>query len=283
MARCVHCGKDFDYEKYYGICPKCGSYNQEKLPEEKHVELHRTYDTMAQGQAAAPAKASAAGTVVFVLLILGIVGTIVTPFIYFIGRTVRLGLEAVALESEAYYQSDSNLWEDYWENEITPDYEEEHVLQNPPILSGTVEMPCLLGEGGQVAVTVHGVRVMAPAGRIAGFPEGEKLIAISVSSQMDEEYAYHYGVIDTVYVGYGEGIYKENMYEYELADYAEELGGLTCLDGYGLCEETEGDILAFVPEDVTECFLYLESREEDTSQLLAIYEIPLTIPAGEDW
>lgn len=28
--RCYNCRKNFDYEKYYGICPKCGSFNQKE-------------------------------------------------------------------------------------------------------------------------------------------------------------------------------------------------------------------------------------------------------------
>ena len=27
--KCLSCGKNFDYEKYYGICPKCGTYNKQ--------------------------------------------------------------------------------------------------------------------------------------------------------------------------------------------------------------------------------------------------------------
>lgn len=44
MAKCYNCGKSFDYDKYYGICPKCSAYNKEKLPEEEHQELHEAYD-----------------------------------------------------------------------------------------------------------------------------------------------------------------------------------------------------------------------------------------------
>lgn len=28
--RCFNCHKNFDYEKYYGICPKCGSFNKKE-------------------------------------------------------------------------------------------------------------------------------------------------------------------------------------------------------------------------------------------------------------
>ena len=28
--KCISCGKNFDEEKYYRICPKCGTYNNVK-------------------------------------------------------------------------------------------------------------------------------------------------------------------------------------------------------------------------------------------------------------
>lgn len=32
--RCFNCHKNFDYEKYYGICPKCGSFNKKEGQQE---------------------------------------------------------------------------------------------------------------------------------------------------------------------------------------------------------------------------------------------------------
>lgn len=42
--RCFSCKKKFDYEKYYGICPKCGGYNKPETPAEQHQAYHDTYD-----------------------------------------------------------------------------------------------------------------------------------------------------------------------------------------------------------------------------------------------
>ncbi len=42
--RCYNCKKNFDYEKYYGICPKCGCFNRKVTPQEQHQEYHDTYD-----------------------------------------------------------------------------------------------------------------------------------------------------------------------------------------------------------------------------------------------
>ena len=38
--RCFNCHKNFDYDKYYGICPKCGCFNQRETQEERHEDLH---------------------------------------------------------------------------------------------------------------------------------------------------------------------------------------------------------------------------------------------------
>lgn len=38
MTVCQGCGKAFDYEKYYGICPKCGTYNQKDAAQEIHLK-----------------------------------------------------------------------------------------------------------------------------------------------------------------------------------------------------------------------------------------------------
>ena len=35
--RCYNCNKKFDYEKYYGICPKCGCFNRQETAEEQQA------------------------------------------------------------------------------------------------------------------------------------------------------------------------------------------------------------------------------------------------------
>lgn len=45
LIKCVKCGKTYDAEKYFGICPKCGRYNREENASEKeHQEMHNRYD-----------------------------------------------------------------------------------------------------------------------------------------------------------------------------------------------------------------------------------------------
>lgn len=38
--RCYNCNKKFDYEKYYGICPKCGCFNRQETAAEQHEAMH---------------------------------------------------------------------------------------------------------------------------------------------------------------------------------------------------------------------------------------------------
>ena len=42
--KCFNCGKKFDYEKYYGICPKCGCFNKTETAKEQHQRYHDAYD-----------------------------------------------------------------------------------------------------------------------------------------------------------------------------------------------------------------------------------------------
>ncbi len=45
LIKCAKCGKTYDEEKYFGICPKCGRYNREEDASKKeHQELHNMYD-----------------------------------------------------------------------------------------------------------------------------------------------------------------------------------------------------------------------------------------------
>lgn len=44
MIRCEKCGKIYDYEKTYGICPKCARYNRKDSNVTTERELHRKYD-----------------------------------------------------------------------------------------------------------------------------------------------------------------------------------------------------------------------------------------------
>jgi len=44
LISCSECKKLYSYEKYYGICPKCGRYNRESTAADEHQKLHDKYD-----------------------------------------------------------------------------------------------------------------------------------------------------------------------------------------------------------------------------------------------
>lgn len=44
LITCSKCRKIYDYDKYYGICPKCARYNSDKTSVQEHQEYHDKYD-----------------------------------------------------------------------------------------------------------------------------------------------------------------------------------------------------------------------------------------------
>ena len=44
--KCFSCGKNFDYEKYYGICPKCGCYNKKTVESENPQHAYKEQESV---------------------------------------------------------------------------------------------------------------------------------------------------------------------------------------------------------------------------------------------
>ena len=310
MAKCINCGKIFDYEKYYGICPKCSTYNREDTPEEEHQELHEKYDSAKnvhveldeavkaayqneygpqyQQQAAdfrvnRPVQSrpvqngSSVGTVVFVLLLVALVVSILLVPIYIMTQAARVG----RVVNESIYDALESMDGEDWG--VKESEEVEHIPQEVDITDVSVGTTVSLGRNGDVEFTVNDVRTMVPAGFVEDFPEGEKLVAISVTCvNYTEEYT-DYTAVDKLYIGYGENHYKEVMSEYDMEDYMDIVGGTTIVDDYSFyAGSLRGDILVFVPEDVNTFDLYLESRDENNLDMLGLYRVPLELDAGEE-
>lgn len=328
MAKCFNCGKNFDYEKYYGICPKCGTYNREETPEEAHMALHEQYDNRehcqsheqyndlqhsrlheqydnqrqnqqhyeagtgtsqgryvaapwpaaAKRQGTARAKATPGAILVFVLLIIGIVGTIAFPILYTFGRSMRLG---VSVTEDIFSQAGEDLYGDDGGSDSAGDVL--YAEQTAPVVQRNAGEPLYLGNDGELAVTVGAARVRVPAGYVEGFPKGENLVAISVTHQ-DAHVGYEdYSATDMLYVGYYEDTYRACLTSYDMEQYLNVLGSIRIVDRYNISYgEGEGELLVFVPEEVTSLNLYIESRNEDTYEMIEIYEIPLEIGPGEE-
>lgn len=332
MAKCFSCGKVFEYEKYYGICPKCGAYNREDLPEEGHSQMHEKYDgdvtcsrleeskepqkendnyhkmpdcpgtdlgnsktATGYGQAntsmpkAAQAKNSSLGTMIFVLLIIGIVATIAVPVLYLIGRSASISIKVVNAEN-AYLNGLANREPEELEEpkEEEPDVSPapdslERAPQEPDIVEAASNETCYLGKFGEQEITVGEARMLVPAEYLEDFPKNEKLVAIEVSYDANYEEYHTYDAMDVIYVGYGENTYKEIMSYYDMETYLDRLGSLDMIDGFDVTYGSgHGYMLVFVPEEVTNISLYLESRDEDTFELLEVYQIPLEIKPWEE-
>lgn len=41
---CVKCGKTYDFDKTYGICPKCSRFNNIRSSQQLHAQMHEEQD-----------------------------------------------------------------------------------------------------------------------------------------------------------------------------------------------------------------------------------------------
>lgn len=319
MGKCSGCGKEFDYEKYYGICPKCGVYNKENLSQEVYEELHRQYDgetpkdestqktyaaenrsdaggntSWTAGAAgnqqiyvAKPvterkrAKSSGMSIAVFICILIGIVIGIIFPFGYLMGKSV-------SLVSDLEWDSTVDILEDYEENGSIDFYEEDNKIPNmPEILSKEAGEAFQIGEAVTYHISVESAEVVAAAGTVPDFPPAENLVAVKVNYERTGDsngYEYYsYNMFDVAYVGYN-GTFKPCVDEYVLMDYEAVLPQMNILDVWEISEDANGTgvFLVFVPVGVTEIDFYLESRSEETNHIQEIYSVPLQINAGEE-
>lgn len=289
MAKCFNCGKEFDYEKYYGICPKCSAYNKENLSEEVHEELHSLYDKEnphkeeytskteenQQIYVAKPIvnngkqeKASGASIVGFVCILLGIIAGIIFLFVYIIGN-------AIAVTEEV-------------EEDVTVDFYDDvsKIPQNPEIITVNPGEAFSIGMDNPCTVSVESAEVVVKADTIPDFPSTENLVAVKLNYEnwnSEDYYLYNkYSASETPYIGYN-GVFKECLDEYILEEYEEFLPQMNILDIWEITNDVNGNgvFLVFVPVGVTEFKFYMESRSEKTNDVMEIYSVPLQI-SGEE-
>ena len=109
------------------------------------------------------------------------------------------------------------------------------------------------------------------------------MVGISVSYANDYQDYYSYNALDALYVGYN-GSYKLALDSYDVEDYRNILKNIPIVDEYNIASGSgQGEILVFVPKEVTSLDFYLESRDESDCQLLEIYQIPLDIEPGKEF
>lgn len=261
--KCYSCGKNFDYEKYYGICPKCGCYNKKETAEEQHQQYHEQYDNgyrhtgggqpgyngMEAGQpwqnqqpkaaeTAAPVyihvdeqKKSSRGSTIFLLVSLAVFLTVMaggTAFSVMYQKKQKEKLQEEVVEARTDRES--------------------HALGETFSLQGmklTVVEAWAVDEG----------RKTYP-----DFPEGKKLAVVKLRGESDGEWADKNRLSDT-YISCIGSYYKQ-VPTYEI-DWE---GGIPrdfpLFESYSLCmsSEAEGCLFFWVDEEVQDITLFLEER-----------------------
>lgn len=289
MAKCYNCGKIFDYEKYYGICPKCSAYNREILPDEQHeerykednyqVKLHneyeegnyqeeqyKEYEGTYHGEKILNEKktSSVPSVLVFIILLVGIAAGIAAPLGYGTFCIVSMVKED-AIFSNTYEQKTKKI------------------PQNPEIITKESGEAFTLGRDTQCQIQVEQAYIVARGDEVKGFPQGENLVAVKLEYETGNTEVYDsYYFMGEPYIKF-DGRFRNSVSDYVLKDYEEIISEETILDVWKMCSNANGTglFLFFVPAEVTNLHFYMDSRAEDTNDISVIYEVPLEINAGE--
>ena len=273
--RCYNCHKNFDYEKYYGICPKCGCFNQQETREERHEDLHDRFgdsydhkeerhqgasDSRMAGvseeprRTAGPAGRKRTGSRGKGLLIFSVI--IFAAGIAVLGSGIRAGLLAAAGSAA---QSDETV-------------------------------PLIAHEAGerfdfqQGSLQVLEAVKLADRETLPGLEEGMQLIAVHVAGESDGEYE-DYNRIREPYLE-TDGIFRYSISAHEFEPYGQILGARPAMDGWELTGESSCDgWYGFVTEaDAQEIRIWFDEydwSDWDGGKLLAAHCVDLQIEGPE--
>lgn len=277
--KCFNCGKNFDYEKYYGICPKCGSFNKTETAREQHQRYHDAYDGGYQHsehtfsgyeeqesvyeepevpsasvyvQPAAGEEKSSRGSTIFLIV------SIVICLLVSWGGTALSGL---------YSESQVKKLQKEVVESVTE--QKEHDLGESFSIQGmslTVTEAWTLDEGWE---------------NNSNIPRNKKLVAVRIAGTSDGEWADK-NRLEDAYIRY-DGLCYWQIPTYEFDEYEEEYG-VQLFDRYTLCgvEEGEGCLVFWVDEDEQEFTLCLEERrEENPAFIQAIHSIQIHLEEGQ--
>ena len=224
--RCFNCRKEFDYEKYYGICPKCGCFNQKESREERHEDLHDRFgddsdhrEDSGCGQTYAYSSAEefqpgaadsrswekprrrGAGSLVFSLLFLVLsLVVLASGVLAYIGSRV-----------ETAEEPDGSL------RLVSHEVGESFAFQ-------------------KAELQVDEIRKLADQSVLPGLAEGMELTAVHVTGQGDGEYE-DYNRIQMPYIETEAG-YRYALSPYDFEPYGQMLGAYPVLDEYALMGES---------------------------------------------
>ncbi len=275
--RCFNCNKNFDYDKHYGICPKCGCFNQKETQAERHEDLHdrfgdesdhgedygyrqpQPFPSYQDTQAESAGNTEAFGTAPPY----GKAETKRGGGALAVGIIVLLiGLVVLVSGSLAYSTDDSS-----------PD-EEDSTLQLIAHEAGESF------EFQQGSIQVLEARNLADQESLPNLAGGMKLIAVHIAGQSDGEYE-DYNKVLTPYIEI-DGKYRRALSYYDFEPYGQMLGAYPALDEYVLMEESfcDGWYGFLAEEDVTEIRIWFDEYDGsgwDGGKLLAGHYVDLAL------
>ena len=279
--RCNSCHKNFDYDKYYGICPKCGSFNQRETREARHEELHdrfgdksvhrrdSAYDTSyegmqernakkvyASGSAGCPAEEGKKRRAGIGLLVFSIV-FLMTGFGVLVSGT--LTYSSSLKQKELSGQSDNAL-------------------------------EVVAHEEGEAFDFQHGslqimeAKVLADQEQLPDLADGMRLVAVRVRGQSNGEYE-DYNLIAQPYLG-ADGVYRRAVYTYIFEPYGQMLGAYPAMEESSLmwqtsCEGWYGFLVEENAQTLRVWFDEYDGSDWDGGNLLAGHYVELTLEAPE--
>ena len=278
--KCLSCGKNFDYEKYYGICPKCGTYNkaasetdstrsfqeeftstQEAEPtQEEFVPTQEPEPTFFSQTKEEKQKRVRKNLIlgIAILVALSIILTIVQGIVTgYLGSSdyrekKRKDIEEVAIEK-------SDLGEAY-----------------------TIE-----NEYGRT-LTVAKVEVLAEADTIGGFPAGQRLIAVRIESNKVDDISYDtyaHAPVKDFYISY-DGTYRSTVPNYKLTSggYDDIIGNRQSIDSYEFSDAGShtGYLFFFIPAEAQKIDFVYSVVDTESCDLIKYVKVPLEVDAQQD-
>lgn len=256
--RCYNCHKNFDYDKYYGICPKCGSFNRRETQEEHHENLHERFGDESVHReekktfVRAEERKQKSGGPGFI---------IISVLVFILGIAVLASGAAVMLGSREVSSSEAD-----------------HTLRLEAHEAG--ESFAFQ----QAALQVLEAKVLADRDTLPGLEKGMKLVAVHVAGQGDGEFE-DYNRIQEPYLE-TDGAYRYALSAHEFEPYGQMLGARPALDGWALSGETSCDgWYGFVVEEEAQqvriWFDEYDWSDWDGGNLLAAHYVDLQLEEPE--
>lgn len=296
--KCISCGKNFDEEKYYRICPKCGTYNNVKKTTPDFSQGSQGTDGSYGNGPSGTWGSSASGSQqdpfwqelhqgdrgqqdIFhrteqemyqrrqgekkknpnrPLLISLIILVIIGIVLFIISMVLVAGQDTAGSGSE--------------------DVLEEEITERPADLGESL----MLEEDSGLTITVETVELIAGPEASGDFPEGTKLIGARLhcpGADNMTEYSFDPSPLGMVYVGC-DGTYTQALSGDLFMDYPSHqqlVGDRENFDEWNIRygDPSRGYVYFFIPADANSGTLYVERQDISDGHLTEIYAIDFTL------